>query len=77
MMMEVPGTRSRGVPKRTCLDNTKNDLSERELSGEDAQDRAKMEASHKKHRPNIKVGKDAEVEDTGSLQCSKFVADLP
>ena len=41
MVMEVPGKTWRGRPKRTLLDNIKNDLSERELSGEDAQDRAK------------------------------------
>ena len=37
--MEVPGKRRRGRPKRRWLDNIKNDLSERELSGEEAQDR--------------------------------------
>ena len=41
MGMEVPGKRRRGRPKRRWLDNIKNDLLERELSGEDAQDRAK------------------------------------
>ena len=41
MAMEVPGKRRRGRPKRRWLDNIKNDLSERELSGEDTQDRAK------------------------------------
>ena len=39
MAMEVPGKRKRGRPKRRWLDNIKNDLSERELSGEEAQDR--------------------------------------
>ena len=39
MGMEVPGKRRRGRPKRRWLDNIKNDLSERELSGEEAQDR--------------------------------------
>ena len=39
--MDVPGKRRRGRPKRRWLDNIKNDLSETELSGEDAQDRAK------------------------------------
>ena len=39
MVMEVPGKRRRGRPKRVWLDNIKNDLSERELSGEEAQDR--------------------------------------
>ena len=37
----MPGKRKRGRPKRRWLDNTRNDLSERELSGEDAQDLAK------------------------------------
>ena len=39
MVMEVPGKRRRGRPKRRWLDNIKNDLSERELSGEEAPDR--------------------------------------
>ena len=33
MVIEVPEKRRRGRPKRVCLDNTMNDLSERELSG--------------------------------------------
>ena len=41
MAMEVPGKRKRGRPKRMWLDSIRNDLSERELSGEDAEDRAK------------------------------------
>ena len=40
MAMEVPGNR-RGRPKRRWLDSIRNDLSGRELSREDAQDRAK------------------------------------
>ena len=61
MAMEVPGKRRRGRPKRRWLDSTRNDLSERELSGENVQE---MEASHHKtHRPHIKVGKDAEEEE--------------
>ena len=61
MAMEVPGNRRRGRPKRRWLDNIRNDLSEIELFGEKAQYRDKcMEASRKKHRPSIKVGKDAE-----------------
>ncbi len=36
MVTEVPGKRTRGRPKRRWLDNIKNDLSERELSGEEA-----------------------------------------
>ena len=41
MGMEVPGKRRRGRPKRRWLDNIRNDLSERELSGEEAQDLVK------------------------------------
>ena len=41
MAMEVPVKRRRGRPKRRWLDSFKIDLSGRELSGEDAQDRAK------------------------------------
>ena len=41
MGMEVPGKRRRDRPKRMWFDNIMNDLSERELSAEDAQDRAK------------------------------------
>ena len=41
MGMEVPGKRRRGRPKRRWLDNIRNDLSERELSEEEVQDRAK------------------------------------
>ena len=39
MGMEVPWKRRRGRPKRRWLDSIKKDLSERELSGEEAQDR--------------------------------------
>ena len=38
MVMEVPGKRSRGRPKRLWLDNIRNDLL---LLGKEAQDRAK------------------------------------
>ena len=41
MAMEVPGNRTRGRPKRRWLDSIRNDLLERELSREDAQERAK------------------------------------
>ena len=37
--MEVPGKRRRGRPKRRWKDSIRNDLSERGLSEEDAQDR--------------------------------------
>ena len=40
MAMEVPRKRRRERPNRRWLDNIRNDLSERELSGENAQDRA-------------------------------------
>ena len=36
MVMEVPGKRTRGIPKWRWLDKIKNDLSERELSVEEA-----------------------------------------
>ena len=39
MAMEVPVKRSKGRPKRRWLDSTRNELSEGELSREDAQDR--------------------------------------
>ena len=39
MGMEVPGKRRRRIPKRRWLDSIRNDLSERGLSEEDAQDR--------------------------------------
>ncbi len=38
MGMEVPGKRRRGRPTRRWLDSIRNDLSERGLSEEDAQD---------------------------------------
>ena len=41
MVMEMPGKRKRGRPKRRWLDSIRNDLSERELSREGTQDRAK------------------------------------
>ena len=39
MVMKVAGKRRRGIPKRRWLDNIRNDLSGRGLSGEEAQDR--------------------------------------
>ena len=40
----------------------KKDLSERELSEEEAHDRSKWRRLIRLHRPHIKVGKDAEKE---------------
>ena len=41
MAMEVPGKRRRGRPQRRWMDTIGNDLSEKELSRDDTQDRAK------------------------------------
>ena len=41
MVMEVPGKRRRGRPKRRWMDTIGNDLSEKDLSREDPQVRAK------------------------------------
>ena len=65
--MEVPGKRRRGRPKQRWLDNIKNDLSERELSGEEAQDRVQWRRLVRNIDPHIKVGKDAE-EDPDSIR---------
>ena len=53
------GERRRGIPKQRCLDNIKNDLSGRIVRG-GSTIQSSMEASHKKHRPHINVGKDTE-----------------
>ena len=37
MAMEVSWKRRRGSPKRKWLDNTRSDMAERELSGDEAQ----------------------------------------
>ena len=63
MVKEVPGKRRRGTPTRRWFANIKNDLSERELSGEEAQDRVQWRCLIRKHRPHIIVGKDAEEEE--------------
>ena len=65
--MEVPGKRRRGRPKRRCLDSIRNDLSQRELSRKDAQDRAKWRHLKRHIRPRIKVGNNTEEEDTHKL----------
>ena len=44
MAMEVPGNRRRGRPKRRWMDTIGKDLSEKELSREDTQDRAKWKS---------------------------------
>ena len=38
VVIEVPGNRRRGRPKRRRLDNIRNDLSEKELPGEEVLD---------------------------------------
>ena len=65
--MKAPGKRRRGIPNRRWLDNIGNDLSERIVRGGSSRP-ISMEASHKKHRPQIKVGKDAEEEEQDSLR---------
>ena len=55
-VMVVPGKRRRGRPKRRWLDNIQNDLLERELSWEEAQDRVEWRRLIR----NIKVGNDVE-----------------
>ena len=64
MAMEVPGNRRRGRPKRRWLDSIRNDLSERELSKEDAQDRAKWKRLIR--HIDIKVGTDDEKKNNKS-----------
>ena len=63
MVMEVPGKRRSGRPKQTWLDNIRNDLSEKELSGMEAQDRVKSRHLIRNIDPTIKMGKDAVEED--------------
>ena len=45
MLMEMPGERSIGRRKRRWMDSIRNDKSERELSGEEAQDRVHWSVS--------------------------------
>ena len=54
------GERRRGSPKRRWLDSIRNDLSERELSRENTQDRAKWRRLIRHIDPAIKVGKGEE-----------------
>ena len=41
VVLVMPGKRRRGRPKRRWLDNIRNDMSGREFSREEAEDRAK------------------------------------
>ena len=80
MVMEVPGKRRHGSPKRRWLDNIRNDLSERELAGEDAQDWIKSRTvSHRKHQCHIKHGKDCQkhCSDTTPRKRRCFITMLP
>ena len=61
-VMEVPGKRRRGRPKRGWLDNITNDLSERELSGEESQERIKWRRLIRNIDPTQKWEKDSEEE---------------
>ena len=66
MGMEVPVKRRRGMPKRRWLDNIRNDLSERELSGEEAQGRVKWRRLIRNIDHHIKSGKDVDEEGSYS-----------
>ena len=55
MVIEVPGKSRRGRPKRRWLDNTRNDLSEIELSGEEAQDQVKWERGCRRRMKGINL----------------------
>ena len=56
-MMQVPGKIRRGRPKRRWLDSIRNDLSEKGLSGEDAQDRPRWRRLTRHIDPTRKWGK--------------------
>ena len=78
MGMEVSGKRRRGRPKWTCLDNIRNDLLERELSGEETQDRVQWRRlKYETSTPPIKLGKDAEEEDSNCLFINHSGMTLP
>ena len=49
MVMEVPGKRERGGPKRRWLDNVRNDFSERSVRGGSTR-LSSMDVSRKKNR---------------------------
>ena len=61
------GERTRGRPKGRWLDNIRNNLSERELSGEETQDLANWRRPIRNIDPHIIVEKDAEVDDSHTL----------
>ena len=64
MVMKVLAKRRRQRPKRRWMDNIRNDLSERELSAEEAQDLVQWRHLLRNIDPTfIKVVKDAEEED--------------
>ena len=69
--MEVPGKIKRGRQKRRWLGNIRNDLSERELSGEEAHQWKRL---IRNIDPHNNVGKDAEEE---LLSLESFVIGLP
>ena len=72
MGMEVPVKRTREMPKRRWLDNIRNDLSERELSGEEAQGRVKWRRLIRNIDPHIKSGKDVDEEGSYIVRiCNK------
>ena len=54
MVIEVPWKIRRGRPKRRWLDNARNDLSERKLSGEEAQYRIKWKRLIRNIHPTYK-----------------------
>ena len=51
--MKVHGKRRRGRLKRRWLDNIKNDLPEKELSGEESQDRVKWRRLIRRRRRTL------------------------
>ena len=75
VVMEVPGKRRRGRPKRRWLGSIRNDLSERELSREDTQDRANCTRLVRPIDPHIQVGKDVEEEEVLPYAISKYVSE--
>ena len=71
MVMEMPGKRRRGIPRRRLLDNINNDLSERELSGEEAKEEVQWRRFISNVDPHVKVGMDAKEEEDVSCTCKK------